>query len=102
MQHGVLSHPTSSIALPVRIVSRQRGSITIEAGAHIAAGALIISVDTHNGQTYPVRIGAGSRIGAGATIMPSVHIGENVIVAPGAVVMNNIPDRMTVSGTPAE
>lgn len=41
-------------------------------------------------------------IGAGATIMTDMRVGKDVIVAPGSVVMNNIPARTAVSGTPAK
>ena len=41
-------------------------------------------------------------IGAGATIWPGVTIGENSIVAAGAVVNKDVPDNCIVGGIPAK
>lgn len=41
-------------------------------------------------------------IGAGATILPGVTIGENAIVAAGAVVNKDVPDNAIVGGVPAK
>ncbi|HEY0655457.1 MAG TPA: sugar O-acetyltransferase [Chryseosolibacter sp.] len=41
-------------------------------------------------------------IGAGATILPGVTIGENSIVAAGAVVNKDVPDNTIVGGVPAK
>ncbi len=49
----------------------------------------------------PVRIGAGSWLGAGAIILPGADIGRNVVVAAGSVVRGQIPDRCVVAGVPA-
>jgi acetyltransferase-like isoleucine patch superfamily enzyme len=40
-------------------------------------------------------------IGAGAVILPNVRIGAEAMVAAGAVVRRNVPDRTLVSGNPA-
>ena len=49
----------------------------------------------------PVRIGAGSWLGAGVIVLPGAHIGRNVTVAAGSVVRGWIPDRSVVAGAPA-
>jgi acetyltransferase-like isoleucine patch superfamily enzyme len=41
-------------------------------------------------------------IGAGATILPGVTIGENSIVAAGAVVNKDVPANTIVGGIPAK
>ncbi len=41
-------------------------------------------------------------IGAGATILPGVTIGENAVVAAGAVVSKDVPDNVIVGGIPAK
>lgn len=41
-------------------------------------------------------------IGAGATILPGVTVGENSIVAAGAVVSKNVPTNTIVGGIPAK
>jgi acetyltransferase-like isoleucine patch superfamily enzyme len=49
----------------------------------------------------PVRVGSGSWLGANAVILPGAQIGEHVVVAAGAVVRGEIPDRCVVAGVPA-
>lgn len=41
-------------------------------------------------------------IGANATILPGVTIGENAVVAAGAVVSKDVPDNTIVGGIPAK
>lgn len=40
-------------------------------------------------------------IGTGARILDGVHIGNNTVVAAGAVVTKSVPDYSTVAGVPA-
>lgn len=49
----------------------------------------------------PIRIKKGAWVGAAANIMPGVTIGENAIVAAGAVVTRDVPDNTIVGGVPA-
>ena len=43
----------------------------------------------------------GASIGANATLVPGVEIGEGALVAAGAVVTRDVPPRMLAIGTPA-
>ena len=45
-------------------------------------------------------IGDNVFIGAGAKIIGDIHIGNNVTIAPNAVVIKNVPDNVTVGGVP--
>ncbi|RYC67610.1 MULTISPECIES: sugar O-acetyltransferase [Spirosoma] len=49
----------------------------------------------------PVVIKRNAWIGAGATILPGVTVGENAIVAAGAVVSRDVPPNTVVAGVPA-
>ncbi|HEY9047877.1 MAG TPA: DapH/DapD/GlmU-related protein [Ohtaekwangia sp.] len=49
-----------------------------------------------------VHIKRNAWIGAGATILPGVTVGENSIVAAGAVVNKDVPDNSIVGGIPAK
>ena len=49
----------------------------------------------------PILIKKNAWIGAGATILPGVTVGENSIVAAGAVVSKDVPDNSIVGGVPA-
>ena len=63
----------------------------------------------HDGATlYPgavvsgnVTIGRAATVGAGASVKQGVHIGTGAFVALGAGVVRDVPDGMTVAGTPA-
>lgn len=48
-----------------------------------------------------VHIKKNAWIGAGATILPGVTVGENAVVAAGAVVSKDVPDNTVVAGVPA-
>ena len=49
----------------------------------------------------PVSIGDDVWVGGNVTILPGVHIGNNVIIAAGAVVTKDVPDNTLVGGVPA-
>jgi len=50
----------------------------------------------------PVRIGKNAWVGAGATILPGVTVGENAVVAAAAVMTKDVPANATVGGNPAK
>lgn len=50
----------------------------------------------------PIHIKKNAWIGANATILPGVTIGENAIVAAGAVVCKDVPGNTIVGGIPAK
>ncbi|WP_306438727.1 acyltransferase [Rhodococcus sp. 05-2254-6] len=52
-------------------------------------------------QTSPVRIGNNVWIGSGAIVLPGVTIGDNSVVAAGAVVTKNIEANSLAVGVPA-
>lgn len=43
----------------------------------------------------------GAKIGANATILPAVVIGQNALVGAGSVVVHDVPDGKVVAGNPA-
>jgi len=49
-----------------------------------------------------IHIKKNAWIGANATILPGVTIGENAVVAAGAVVSKDVPDNVVVGGVPAK
>ncbi len=48
-----------------------------------------------------IEIGRGVWIGAGATVLQGVRVGEDSVVAAGAVVTRDVPARVLVAGVPA-
>ena len=49
----------------------------------------------------PIHIGKDVWIGSNATVLPGVTIGDGAIIAAGAVVTKNVPERTIVGGVPA-
>ncbi len=49
----------------------------------------------------PIVIGNNVWIGAAATILPGVTIGDNAVVAAGAVVSRDVPASTIAAGVPA-
>jgi UDP-2-acetamido-3-amino-2,3-dideoxy-glucuronate N-acetyltransferase len=47
------------------------------------------------------RIKRAARIGGGAILLPGIVVGENAVVAAGAVVTSDVPPRAIVVGNPA-
>lgn len=85
------------------------GGITLEDNVLIGPRANLISVNhpTEPNQRQglvlqPVVIKRNAWIGANATILPGVTVGENAIVAAGAVVSKDVPANTVVAGVPAK
>ncbi len=85
------------------------GGITIEDNVLIAPKVSLLSeghpVSPEKRKsltTGPIHIKKNVWIGANATIMQGVTIGENAIVGAGAVVTKNVPDNVIVGGIPAK
>ncbi|WGI19413.1 DapH/DapD/GlmU-related protein [Latilactobacillus sakei] len=85
------------------------GGITIDDHVLIGPRASLITVnhlenpaDRRGLFVKPVHIKQNAWIGAGATILPGVTVGENAIVAANATVTKDVPDNMIVAGTPAK
>lgn len=49
-----------------------------------------------------VTLKRGARVGANATILPRVIVGPDALVAAGALVTHDVPERKIVAGVPAE
>ncbi|MET7258852.1 DapH/DapD/GlmU-related protein [Dyadobacter fermentans] len=85
------------------------GGITIEDDVLIGPRVNITSenhpLDPSDRQALiprPVHIKRNAWIGAGATILPGVTVGENAVVAAGAVVSRDVPANTVVAGIPAK
>ena len=85
------------------------GGITIEDDVQIGPRVNITSenhpLDPADRKTLipaPVIIRRNAWIGAAATILPGVTIGENAIVAAGAVVSKDVAANTVVAGVPAK
>ncbi|WP_029902697.1 DapH/DapD/GlmU-related protein [Prevotella sp. 10(H)] len=85
------------------------GSITIEDGVLIGPNVNLLSEghpvspeDRHSLMVGHIHIKKNAWIGAGVSILRGVTIGENSVVAAGAVVSADVPDNTIVGGIPAK
>ena len=88
---------------------QDQGGIVIEEGALIGHGVVLATLNhdldpAKRQQLHPAPIHIGKRvwIGANATVTQGVTIGENAVVAAGAVVTRDVPANTIVGGVPAK
>ena len=84
-----------------------RGGITVENDVMMAANVQLLSNnhDEYDRQVLtckPIHIKKGAWIGAGASILPGVTIGEYAIVGAGAIVTKDVGDYEVAVGVPAK
>jgi acetyltransferase-like isoleucine patch superfamily enzyme len=85
------------------------GGITIEDNVLIAPkvcllseGHPILPEERHSLVPKPIHIKKNAWIGANATILQGVTIGENSVIAAGSVVSKDVPDNVVAGGIPAK
>lgn len=88
---------------------QDQGGIFIDEGALIGHGVVLATlnhdlVPEKRQMLHPAPIHIGKRvwIGANATVLAGVTIGDNAVVAAGAVVTKDVPANMIVGGVPAK
>lgn len=88
---------------------QDRGGISIGNGSMIGMNVTIatlnhgLSLETRNiAYPSPVKLGENVWIGSNSTILPGVTIGDNSVVAAGAVVTKDVPENTVVAGVPAK
>jgi acetyltransferase-like isoleucine patch superfamily enzyme len=99
---GMDIHPSARIAATALIDRTWPRGIHIEAGCVVDEEAVILTHDMTRGIYLDTRIGERSRLGARVIIMPGVTVGAGSVVAPGAVVIRDVPPGSYVLGNPAE
>jgi len=80
--------------------------LRIEDDVFIGPNATFTNDKFPRSKVYPEKfsttiIKKGASIGANATILPGITIGEGSMVGAGAVVTKSVPDGVTVVGNPA-
>lgn len=88
---------------------QDQGGVTIEDGCLIGAQVEFATINhgqdpAHRSDNHfaPIHLGKKVWVGSHATILPGVTIGENSIVAAGAVVTKDVPPNVIVGGVPAK
>ena len=87
---------------------QDQGGITIGDGCLLGHNTVIATLNhdenpARRNDLFPAPVVIGNRvwIGSNATILPGVTIGDNAIVAAGAVVTKDVPPDTVVAGVPA-
>lgn len=85
------------------------GGITIGDGVLIGHNVVIATINhgmlpeqRHDNIPSPVVIGKNVWIGSNSTILPGVTVGDNAIIAAGAVVTKDVEANIVVGGMPAQ
>ena len=80
--------------------------VTIGDDVALANEVYVMDSDSHGVEgrpvrEEPVRIGAGTWVGARAIVLPGVTVGRRCLIAAGAVVSRDFGDDVLVAGNPA-
>lgn len=89
------------ISLKAKLDKTNPKGVHIGEGTYVAFDAAILSHDMSRLIHRDVYIGENCFIGARSIILPGVRIGDQVVVAAGAVVTKDIPSNCLVAGNPA-
>jgi acetyltransferase-like isoleucine patch superfamily enzyme len=93
--------PNCKISLQAYLDKTNPRGLHIGRDTGIAFGAAILSHDYVGNRHLDTWIGERCHIGPKAIILPGVRIGNGSVVAPGSVVMCDVPEGSLVSGNPA-
>jgi len=95
-------HPTAQLSLSSKFDRTFPIGVHVGAYSYIAFEARILCHDRTRGLYLHTRVGENCFIGGRSLILPGVEIGNNCIVAAGAVVTKSVPDNSIVAGNPAK
>ena len=111
-------HPTAALArsaqLARHVIIGARASVCVHAkiGSHaiVGTGAIVEHDNVIERAAFiepaarlagGVRVGCAARVGIGACVIPGRTIGADASVAPGAIVIRDVPAGAVVAGAPA-
>lgn len=98
---GMDLHPTMQMSLSAKLDRTFPIGVHVGEHSYVAFEARILTHDRTRGLYLHTRIGKNCFIGGRSLILPGVEIGDNCIVAAGAIVTKSVPPRSIVAGNPA-
>ncbi len=98
---GMDIHPTAQFSLSANFDRTFPRGVHVGEQSWVALQAMILTHDRTRGQYLHTRVGARCFIGARAILLPGIVVGDESIVAAGAVVVKDVPPRSVVAGNPA-
>lgn len=88
---------------------QDQGGITIDDGTLLGHNVVLVTLNhcmnpeqRANLELAPIHIGKNVWIGANAMVLPGVTIGDNAVIAAGAIVTKDVPANTIVGGIPAK
>lgn len=114
-KHKIFHYIGEKVSYKTTLLPAEPFLVAIHDNVWLAAGVRLIThsltcdvfnnmldTDEYKCQFGKIEIHSNVFVGAGATIMYNVTIGQNVIIAPGAVVTKDVPSGSVVGGVPAK
>lgn len=98
---GMDLHPTMQMSLSAKLDRTFPIGVHVGENSYVAFEARILTHDRTRGLYLHTRIGKNCFIGGRSMILPGVAVGDNSIVAAGAIVTKSVPPKSIVAGNPA-
>src|SRR4051794_4058891 len=98
---GMDIHPTAQFSLSAYFDRTYPKGVHVGRNSWVALEAVILTHDRTRGLYLQTRIGENCFVGARSLVLPRVTVGDNSIVAAGAVVTRDVPPQSIVAGNPA-
>lgn len=95
-------HPSCQFSLSSKFDRTFPIGVHVGEDSYVAFEARILTHDRTRGLYLHTRVGRNCFVGGRAMILPGVEIGDNSVVAAGAVVTKSVPPRSVVAGNPAQ
>ena len=102
VNYGTLLSANGSAILTIGNNCRIAHNVSLKCSTMIIDPALSSGAIVCGERFLDIKIGKGSWICAGATILPGVTIGQYNVVAAGAVVIGDSEDGVLLAGVPAK
>lgn len=98
---GMDLHPTMQMSLSAKLDRTFPIGVHVGENSYVAFEARILTHDRTRGLYLHTRVGRNCFIGGRSMILPGVEVGDNSIVAAGAIVTKPVPPNSIVAGNPA-
>jgi len=98
---GMDIHPTANFSLSAKFDKTNPRGLHIGAYSYVAFDAAILTHDLTRGCKVHTYIGENCFVGARSIVLPGISVGNNSIIAAGAVVTKNVESGTIVAGNPA-
>lgn len=95
-------HPTVEMSLSAKPDMTFPKGIHIGEYTYVAFNARILTHDRTRGMYLHTHIGRNCFIGGESIILPGITIGDNCVIAAGAVVTKDVEPRSIVAGNPGK